>query len=146
MQYGAYFQSAITKTNVCKGMQGNKACQRKCDAGWEQKLRHCLETSVEKNLSNEPFTSKADKTRLCPSAVFEEDETLVKMKAHTEKVHPLCLALFLFLWVIDLLQRQMAHADKSLSDATAQNLAPTLTSNLWREKNGALRGTNRGRN
>lgn len=46
---------------------------------------------------------------------------------------PLFLALFLFLWVIDLLQ-QMAHADKSLSDATTQNLAPTLTANLWREK------------
>lgn len=46
MQYAAYFQSAITKTNACKGMQGNKACQRKSDAGQEQKLCHYLETSV----------------------------------------------------------------------------------------------------
>lgn len=47
---------------------------------------------------------------------------------------PRFLALFLVLCMIDLLQRQMAHADKSLSDATTQNLVPTLTPNLWREK------------
>lgn len=47
---------------------------------------------------------------------------------------PSFLALFLFLRVIDLLQRQMAHADRLLSDATTQNLAPSLTPNLWREK------------
>lgn len=37
------------------------------------------------NLSNGPFTYKADKTRLRLSAVLQEDEKLVKMKAHTEK-------------------------------------------------------------
>lgn len=45
---------------------------------------------LKKNLSDGPFTSTADKTRLCPSAVFEEDEKLVKMKAHTEKVRLSC--------------------------------------------------------
>lgn len=143
MQYGAYFQSAITKTNACKGMQGNKACQRKSDAGREQKPCRCLETLV-KTWAMDPLLKKRKKQGCAWSPRLRKMKSWLRWRPTVRSV-PLFLAMFLFLWVTDLLQRQMAHADKSLSDATTQNLAPTLTPNLWRENAEPWEGQTEGR-